>query len=115
MSARDEWLFKFTVVTPEPVTHDAIAEGLIWNACVGWAEANGFSVGGGVRPAVDRFGENSDNWIARFGFHQAQGESLTAEHDAARLWDVIVRWCTEHGYQLSGGFGSSPPEECEGI
>jgi len=113
MRLLDEWRFHFTVETPEPVPHAVVADGSLLDVCVGWAEENGFFIGGGIGPAVGVVGGVCNCWSADFGFYTQQDGSLTPESDAARLWAVIAHWCSQRGYRLTGGFDAFPPGWCE--
>lgn len=112
MRLLDEWRFHFTVETPEPVDA-AVLDELMWDVCVGWAEGNGFYIGGGIHSDPDRRAGMSAKWVADFGFYTQRENELTSELDASGLWASIAQWCSQRGYRLTGGFDAFPPDESE--
>jgi hypothetical protein len=110
----DEWCFEFTITASAPIPH-FVADDLLWEAAIGWAESRHLGIGDGCRPAAPEVEGAALAWRFRFGLcvQADNGQPQTiSESQAGELWDWLGDWCRSRGLLLAGQFHPFTPAEC---
>jgi hypothetical protein len=98
MKALVEWCFDFRL---EPggdaeTVPRAVAETVLLDVAIPWAEAHGYGIGGGP-------GELGDgSWSIDFGLCATRKDQRIPEAEALELADVMTKFCESRGARLIG-------------